>query len=209
MFTPEGVLNVFRAPPSRFHVSGDKVIPVVPNAVKANAMSQTIVYETFCSHVRLLLRITSPNPITNRQEGVDGMVCEQTAQCCISSTPIALIQTGSFDTVSALYRLSKKNLVHAVCSFIPGKVNKDTYAIYKPLNIYVFDDEDHDTVLKTFKFEVDQVREHFSKDAVAQQDTHTTPRKAQHNSPGWSSPSRRLNIRKTMDASAAGLDTDQ
>ena len=105
MFTPEGVLNVFRAPPSRFHVSGDKVIPVVPNAVKANAMSQTIVYETFCSHVRLLLRITSLTPITNRQEGVDGMVCEQTAQCCISSTPIALIQTGSFDTVAALYRL--------------------------------------------------------------------------------------------------------
>ena len=100
-------------------------------------------------------------------------------------------------------------MVHAVCSFIPGKVNKDNYAIYKPMNIYVFEDEDPDTVIKTFKFEVEQVREHFSKAAVTPQASDATPQKAQHNSPGWSSPPRRLKIRKTNDACAAGLATTQ
>ena len=206
MFSVAGVLNVFRAPTARFHVSGDKVIPVVPDDVKANAMSQTIVHDTFCSYVRVLLRITSQLPDTQMQNGVDGMRCEHTAQCCISSTTIALVQTGSFDTVAPLYRLVKKNLVHAVCSFIPGKRSKDL-PIFKPLKIYVFQDEDPDTVIKTFKFEVEQVREHFSKSAVAPEAINATPLKAVHNSPGWSSPTRRLKVRKTDDASAAGLTT--
>ena len=211
MFSKGGVLNVFRAPPSRFHTSGDKVIPTMPGEVTTNSMSQTVVYNTFCSHVRLLLRITGDKPSTDVQEDVDGMRCEQKGQCCISHADVALVQTGSFDTVAPLFRLRKRDMVHVICS-LTARTEKSSAATFKPLKIYTFQEEDQDTVAKAFKYEVEQVRRHFQKVPEAIPDTEETPdikRKIEANqtrsSPGWSSPQRRLKLRKTTDASDVGV----
>jgi hypothetical protein len=93
-----------------------------------------------------------------------------------------------------------------------GNCTSDNLAIYTPLKIYAIRDEDKDTLLKAFKFEVAQVEAHFAKTVEMGSPHDTTPdakRKAADNqtfsSPGWSSPPRRLRISKTDDAAKAGL----
>ena len=44
MFTADGLLNIFRAPPARFYCSDTQVTPAYPCDVVANGMSQTSVY---------------------------------------------------------------------------------------------------------------------------------------------------------------------
>lgn len=39
------------------------------------------------------------------QDGVDGVRCEQRAQCGVSGAAIVLTMAGSFDTVSVVYTL--------------------------------------------------------------------------------------------------------
>ena len=116
MFTQTGVLNAFRAPPTRFPSSGDKVLPAYPADVRATTMSQTIVNGTVCSYVRLLVKVTTPKAITETEDDVEGMRCEHKAACCVTGTPISLQVAGSFDTVADLYRLTKKNTVHVLCT---------------------------------------------------------------------------------------------
>ena len=102
-------------------------------------------------------------------------------------------------------------MVHVICSFT-GKAENNSVAIYKPLKIYTFQEEDQETVAKAFKYEVEQVRRHFQKVPEAMPGTEETPdikRKIEANqtrsSPGWSSPQRRLKLRKTTDASDVGV----
>ena len=214
MFTATGVLNIFRAPLARFHCSGDKVIPTYPSEVQTNAMSQTIVYGAFCSNVRFLLTITTPKPITEVEAQVDGMRCEQTATCCVTSTPISLKLAGSFDTVAPLYSLTKKATIHVLCT-PSGQTNSDGLDVYKPLKVYAIQDEDKATIFKAFKFEVKEVQTHFDKNVEEVSPGEETPKiklKASENqtfsSPGWSSPPRRLKISKTDEAASAGIQRD-
>ena len=93
-----------------------------------------------------------------------------------------------------------------------GNSTSDDLPIYTPLKIYAICDEDKDTLLKAFKFEVAQVQAHFAKTVEMGSPLDRTPdvkRKAADNqtfsSPGWSSPPRRLKISKTDDATKAGL----
>ena len=116
MFTATGVLNVFRSPLARFSGSGDRVTPTRPNDVKTNSLSQTTVHDVFSTTVRFLLKIASTAPSTKVEDDVEGMRCEQTAQCCISAADVTLALAGSFDTVSPLYHLKKKEIVHVLCS---------------------------------------------------------------------------------------------
>ena len=102
---------------------------------------KTSVYGIFCSHVRFLVQITTPKAITEVQEQVDGMRCEHTAVCCITSNPISLKSAGSFDTVAPLYRLTKKNTVHVLCT-PTGQENSTGLAVYSPLKLYAIQDED-------------------------------------------------------------------
>ena len=80
------------------------------------------------------------------------------------------------------------------------------------MKLYVIQEEDMDTVLKTFKFEVKQVKSHFEKAAEDESTSLNTPEKKRkaaenqtHSSPGWSSPPRRLKINKTDDAASVGV----
>ena len=82
MFTATGVLNVFRTPPVRFDSSGDKAIPAYPSDVETNAMGQNIANCIFCSYIRFVLKITTPRANTEVKDGVNGMRCEHTAECC-------------------------------------------------------------------------------------------------------------------------------
>ncbi len=211
MFTASGLLNVFRAPPARFPCSGTRVVPTYPDKVMMNGMSQTSVYGNFCSHVRFLLKVTSSKPMTEVQDQVDGMRCQHTAECCLTSARLCLTLAGCFDAVAPLYALKKKDIVHVLCT-PSGNCTSDNLAIYTPLKIYAIRDEDKDTLLKAFKFEVAQVEAHFAKTVEMGSPHDTTPdakRKAADNqtfsSPGWSSPPRRLKISKTDDATKAGL----
>ena len=43
-------------------------------------------------------------------DGLDGMLCEQPAQCCVTGTTVALTMAGSFDLVMPLFRLPKKQI---------------------------------------------------------------------------------------------------
>ena len=102
-------------------------------------------------------------------------------------------------------------MVHVICS-LTARIEKSSVATFKPLKIYTFQEEDQDTVAKAFKYEVEQVRRHFQKVPEAIPDTEETPdikRKIEANqtrsSPGWSSPQRRLKLRKTTDASDVGV----
>ena len=174
-------------------------------------MSQTIVCGTYCWHVRFLIQITTAKAITEVQEHVDGMRCEHTAVCCITSTPISLKSAGSFDTVAPLFRLTKKNTVHVTCT-PTGQQNADGIDVYNPLKIYTIQDEHKDTLLKAFKYEVEQVKIHFGKKAEEVSQNEMTPeskRKATDNmvfaTPGWNSPTRRLKIQKTDDAAGVGI----
>ena len=147
MFTQSGLLDVFRAPPTRFPSSGEKVLPAYPADVRATTMSQTIVHGTVCSYVRLLVTITTPKAITETEDNVDGMRCEQTAVCCVTSKPISLQLAGSFDTVADLYRLTKKNTVHVLCT-LTEESNSTGLATYKPIKIYTITDEHMETLGK-------------------------------------------------------------
>ena len=105
----------------------------------------------------------------------------------------------------------RNDIVHVLCT-ASGKRPNDNLPVYTPLNIYAIRDEDKDTLLKAFKFEVAQVQAHFAKTVELTSSNERTPdnrRKAAinhtHHSPGWSSPQRRLNISKTDDATKAGL----
>ena len=208
MFTATGVLNVFRAPPVRFDSSGDKAIPAYPNDVETNSMEQNIVNGTCCSYIRFLLKITTPKAITEVKEGVDGMRCEHTAECCLTSTAISLQLAGSFDTVAALYRLTKKDSVHVLCT-PTHKSNSAGLAVYKPTKIYVIAHENMDTLLKTFKFEVAQTKTH-NMTPVEISSVEKTPdikskSESRWSSPGWESPQRRLKVSKTDEATSAGI----
>ena len=208
MFTDTGVLNVFRAPPVRFNSSGDKAIPAYPNDIQTNAMEQTIVNGTCCSYIRFLLRITTPKAITEVAEGVDGMRCEHTAECCLTSAAISLKLAGSFDTVAALYRLKKKDIVHVLCTST-HQTSSNNHAVYKPTKIYALAHENLDSLLKSFKFEVAQTKNHYMT-PVETSSVEKTPdikRKSESpwSSPGWDSPQRRLKVSKTDDATSAGI----
>ena len=118
---------------------------------------------------------------------------------------------GSFDTVAPLYRLTKNNTVHVLCT-PTGQKNFDGFDVYNPLKIYVIQDEDNETLLKTFKYEVGQVKAHFSNKVEGLSHDEKTPDnkcKATDNhlfsSPGWPSAARRLKICKTNEAAAAGI----
>jgi hypothetical protein len=211
MFTDDGVLNVFRTPPARFHSSGDKVMPTTPSAITTNAMSQTIVHKTYCNHVRLLLKITTVKACTTMEDGVDGMRCKQDAQCLVSLEKVTLTMAGSFDAVQPLYRLSKKQIVHALCS--PAGSDGDV-PNFRPDRLYCIGDEDTNSVIKAFKFEVAQVKAHFHNEQEALELTGTPDmkRKAEENQPlksrRWASPQRRLKLAKTEDARDAGVAAD-
>ena len=110
-----------------------------------------------------------------------------------------------------LFGLAKKDTVHVLCT-PSGKNTSDDLPIYTPLKIYAIRDEDKDTLLKAFKFEVAQVQAHFAKTVEFTSPQDRTPdvkRKAAnnhtHSSPGWSSPPRRLKVSKTDDATQAGI----
>ena len=84
--------------------------------------------------------------------------------------------------------------------------------VYNPLKIHTIEDEDKDTLLKAFKFEVEQVKIHFGKKVEDVSHNEMTPdnkRKATDNmvfsTPGWNSPTRRLKIQKTDDAAGVGI----
>ena len=81
---------------------------------------------------------------------------------------------GSFDTVSPLYRLKKKEIVHAPCS-PTGKTNDDGTPTFRPLKIYAIDDEDTPSMTKTFKFEVGEVKTHYAKERQTMPDHSCTP----------------------------------
>ena len=140
------------------------------------------------------------------------MRCEHTAVCCITSYPISLKSAGSFDTVALLYNLTKKNTVHVLCT-PTGQVNSTGLAVYNPLKLYAIQDEDKETLVKAFKYEVAQVKLHFANKEVENlsfdEETPNSKRKATDNhifsSPGWSSPRRRLKISKTGKAVSAGI----
>ena len=107
--------------------------------------------------------------------------------------------------------LKKKDIVHVLCT-PSGNSTSDDLPIYTPLKIYAIRDEDKETLLKAFKFEVAQVEAHFAKSVDMATPLDRTPdvkRKAADNqtlsSPGWSSPKRRLKVSKTDDATNAGL----
>ena len=112
--------------------------------------------------------------------------------------------------MAPLFGLKKKDIVHVLCT-PSGNCTSDDLPIYTPLKIYPIRDEDKDTLLKAFKFEVAQVQAHFAKTVEMGSPLDRTPdvkRKAADNhtsSPGWSSPKRRLKISKTDDATKAGL----
>ena len=113
--------------------------------------------------------------------------------------------------MAPLFGLKKKDIVHVLCT-PSGNCTSDDLPIYTPLKIYPIRDEDKDTLLKAFKFEVAQVQAHFAKTVEMGSPLDRTPdvkRKAADNqtfsSPGWSSPPRRLKISKTDDATKAGL----
>ena len=98
------------------------------------------------------------------------------------------------------------------CAQPAAKRPNDNLPVYTPLKIYAIRDEDKDTLLKAFKFEVAQVQAHFAKTVELTSPHDGTPdvkRKSAtihtHASPGWLSPPRRLNISKTDDATKAGL----
>ena len=211
MFTASGLLNVFRAPLAGFPCSGTTVVPTYPGNVKMNGMSQTSVYGNFCSHLSFLLKVTTSTPITDVEDQVDGMRCQQTAECCLTSARLCLKLAGCFNAVAPLFGLKKKDIVHVLCT-PSGICTSDDLPIYTPLKIYAIRDEDKDTLLKAFKFEVAQVQAHFAKTVEMGSPHDRTPdvkRKAADNqtfsSPGWSSPPRRLKISKTDDATKAGL----
>jgi hypothetical protein len=121
------------------------------------------------------------------------------------------VQAGSFNTVAPLYGLRKKDMVHVLCT-TTGQSNAAGLVIYKPVKLYVIQDEDMNTVLKTFKFEVKQVKSHFEKAVETEPTSLNTPEKKRkaaenhmHSSPGWSSPPRRLKINTTDEAAAIGI----
>ena len=211
MFTASGVLNVFRAPLARFSGSGDRVIPTYPNDVKTNSLSQTTVHDVFCTTVRFLLKVASTAPSTKVEDDVEGARCEQTAQCCISAADVILALAGSFDTVSPLYRLKKKEIVHVLCS-PTGKTSDDGTPTFRPLKIFAIDAEDASSMTKAFKFEVGEAKAQFAKERQTMPDHSSTPdlkRKAAENqqfaSPRWASPPRRSKPQKTDDAKRAGV----
>ena len=211
MYTVNGVLNVFRAPAARFLCSGNKVMPTYPKEVIMSGMSQTSVCGMFCTSFRFVVKIKSSKATTVMDETVDGMSCEHTAECCLSSDSICLKLAGCFDAVQPLFALKKKDMVHVLCTFT-GHRNSEDLPIYTPLKIFAISDEDKNTVLKSFKYEVTQVQAHFGNSAEIESPQMSTPdmkRKTDDNrtfcSPGWSSPQRRLKIAKTDDATNAGL----
>ena len=139
------------------------------------------------------------------------MRCQQEAECCLSSARLCLKLAGCFDAVAPLYGLKKKEFVHVLCT-ASGKRPNDNLPVCTLLKIYTIRDEDKDTLLKAFKFEVAQVQAHFAKTVELTSPHERTPdakRKVAtnhtHASPSWSSPPRRLNISKTDDATKAGL----
>ena len=209
MLSATGCLNVFRAPVLRFHLSGDRVMPTVPAEVRLNKMSQSIVYDTYSSSVRLLVKITGDSE-TNRDDNVDGMRCELKAQCCVSGSDIVLVMAGSFDTIRPLYCLQKRQIVHAVCTTRADK-NSDDLVIFKPIRLYAFSQEHAESVVRAFKFEVEEARIHYAKPAADPNDdtASTLKRKVQDNhakeSTGWASPKRRLKPNKTADCTMAGI----
>ena len=210
MFTADGVLNVFRAPPARFHSYTDKVMPAVPSDVARNVMSQTTVHDVFCTYVRLLVKVVSDQPKTERYPDVDGLRCEVKCVCCITEQPVTLTIAGAFEAVHPLFSLRKKAVVHVMCVPTPTP-SSDGIEFYRAEKVHCIDDEDTQSVIKAFKFETEQVKAHYGhevEDAAA--DTPEFKKRAaqnhMHRSPGWDSPPRRLKLQKTMDAETAGVD---
>ena len=210
MFTDSGLLNVFRAPRSRFPGVSDKIIPATPQDVTVSSMSQTLVHGVVCTNIRFLVK-TTEMATTDIQPQVDGMVCSQRAECLLSSAKISLRLAGSFDTVQALFALGKKKMVHLLCSATEDKAD-DVCRVFIPLKVYPIEDEDADTVFKGFKYEYVAANTHCGKEVDGIFATDKTPdakRKAeeQHTfaSPGWASPCRRLKVRRTEEAATAGV----
>ena len=210
MFTDGGLLNVFRAPRSRFPGASDKCIPATPQDVTISSMSQTLVHGMFCTDIRFLVK-TTEKPTTDMQPQVDGMVCIQRAECLLSFAKISLRLAGSFDTVQALFALGKKKMVHVLCSATEDEVESCDRA-FIPWKVYPIEDEDADAVLKGFKYECLAAKEHFGKEVDGTFATDKTPdakRKAEEQhafaSPGWASPPRRLRPQRTEEAATAGV----
>ena len=167
-----------------------------------------------CSYVRLLVKITTVKAITDMEEDVEGMRCEHKAACCVTGTPISLQLAGSFDTVADLYRLTKKNTVHVLCT-LTEESQSGGLAIYKPIEIDTITDENMETILKTFKFEITRVKSHYTlSDAksdgkpISIDQTPDLKRKPESplSSPGWASPKRRLRVSTTDEATSAGIE---
>ena len=84
--------------------------------------------------------------------------------------------------------------------------------IYRPEKLYCVQDEDSESVFKTFKFEVAQVRTHYERQGDVSdvgKSTQTVKKRLAeqhvHQPPGFGSPGRRLKVQKTADATTAGV----
>ena len=111
---------------------------------------------------------------------------------------------------SPYFCLQKKQIVHALCTTLMEK-NNDGFHIFKPVRLYVYNEEHVTSVTKAFKFEVDQAKKHFTNAISETMEDSPSDRKRKvienqsKESQCWASPLRRLKLQATADATLAGI----